>query len=206
MLSTRSLNKKARQRSLGEARRLFYVAVTRARKRLHLSGVVKPNKAGDWQFPSNSPLGWLRQHYPAAALPPGTANLWPNPLLTVSLNPEIPEPTAQPVAPITTLAPYDFHPEPFPYEIRFPSQLVGASGNEASIKILPASLHPPGSASDLEDSHPQRRTRPGIPLAFLGTSPASQIPPLLNRGHQRLMQPRSVIPLSPLGERVRVRG
>ena len=33
------------------------------RKHLQMSGVVKQNKAGDWQFPSNSPLGWLRQHY-----------------------------------------------------------------------------------------------------------------------------------------------
>ncbi len=66
-----TLKATARQRALGEARRLFYVAVTRARKRLWLSGVIKQNKGGDWKFPPKSPLGWLRAHYAEVELHTG---------------------------------------------------------------------------------------------------------------------------------------
>jgi ATP-dependent exoDNAse (exonuclease V) beta subunit len=51
-------------RRWGESKRLFYVALTRARSRLLLSGVV-PFKNGGEQvvFPSKTPLNWLNEHY-----------------------------------------------------------------------------------------------------------------------------------------------
>ena len=51
------------QRLLDEARRVFYVAVTRARQRLVMSGLAKRDKKGNWQASGDSPLGWLREHY-----------------------------------------------------------------------------------------------------------------------------------------------
>ena len=53
------------QRILEETRRVFYVAVTRARQGLVLSAVVKQNSKGEWTIPSESPLAWLQEHYRA---------------------------------------------------------------------------------------------------------------------------------------------
>ncbi len=50
------------RRQLGEARRLFYVAVTRARRELVMSGLVK-KKANSFSTAAESPMGWLSQHY-----------------------------------------------------------------------------------------------------------------------------------------------
>lgn len=72
--------------ALGEARRLFYVAVTRAKKHLYLSGLVKIRANGEWDFPSQSPLGWLRQHYTEEDLIPGVEMTWANPPLLVRLS------------------------------------------------------------------------------------------------------------------------
>ncbi len=123
----RTLQKTAQKNALGEARRLFYVAVTRARKRLQLSGVVLPDKNGEWKFPSNSPLGWLRQHYADSTLDFGTVNLWKSPPLPVTISDEVSVPSAQPEA-LKPLPPqYAVQPEPWLYDIQFPSQLAAAS-------------------------------------------------------------------------------
>lgn len=124
----RTLKNAANHRSLAEARRLFYVAVTRARKRLALSAVVKRNKDGEFQFSGNSPLGWLRRHYPKADLFPGVVHLWPEPPLRVSLLQEVSEGAAPPESPKPMPPPYELHPEPRPYELRFPSQLAVKPG------------------------------------------------------------------------------
>ena len=58
------------RRLLEEARRVFYVAVTRARQHLTLSAAVKLNAQGGWTPPKESPLAWLREHY-QADLPAG---------------------------------------------------------------------------------------------------------------------------------------
>lgn len=51
-------------RAWGEAKRLFYVAVTRSRTRLHLSGVVPLRKSSeDLIFPTKCPLAWLNEHF-----------------------------------------------------------------------------------------------------------------------------------------------
>ncbi len=47
-----------------EAKRLFYVAVTRAGSRLSLSGVLSGGRReGPPSFPARTPLGWLNDHY-----------------------------------------------------------------------------------------------------------------------------------------------
>jgi len=56
------LRKLRSRRRLGEARRLFYVAVTRARHELVMSGLVK-KKANSFSSSAESPLGWLDKHY-----------------------------------------------------------------------------------------------------------------------------------------------
>jgi ATP-dependent exoDNAse (exonuclease V) beta subunit len=74
-------------RVLAEARRVFYVAVTRAQERLCLSGVLSRSR-GAFGPPAESPLAWLWQHYrPGEAGSWGTT--WPDPALEVEISPEI---------------------------------------------------------------------------------------------------------------------
>jgi ATP-dependent exoDNAse (exonuclease V) beta subunit len=56
------LRKLRSRRQLGEARRLFYVAVTRARHELFMSGLVR-KKANSFSNSAESPLGWFEKHY-----------------------------------------------------------------------------------------------------------------------------------------------
>ena len=56
------LRKLRSRRQLGEARRLFYVAVTRARHQLVMSGLAK-RKGDSFSTAAESPLGWLSEHY-----------------------------------------------------------------------------------------------------------------------------------------------
>ena len=50
------------KRQIGEARRLFYVAVTRARRELVLSAVVR-KKGGGFSTGGQGALGWLDEHF-----------------------------------------------------------------------------------------------------------------------------------------------
>ena len=56
------LSKLRSKRQLGEARRLFYVAVTRARRQLVMSGLAR-KKASSFSTSGQNPLGWLSKHY-----------------------------------------------------------------------------------------------------------------------------------------------
>ncbi|MGA2733825.1 MAG: UvrD-helicase domain-containing protein [Syntrophobacteraceae bacterium] len=56
------LSKLRSKRQLGEARRLFYVAVTRARRQLVMSGLAK-KKGNSFSTSAQNPLGWLSKHY-----------------------------------------------------------------------------------------------------------------------------------------------
>ncbi len=54
-------------RRWGEAKRLFYVAVTRARSKLYMSGLLPwRGNAGSPVFPAQTPLTWLNDHYSIA--------------------------------------------------------------------------------------------------------------------------------------------
>jgi ATP-dependent helicase/nuclease subunit A len=112
------------QRVLDETRRLFYVAVTRARQRLVMSGTAKQDKKGTWQASGDSPLAWLREHYRQDPPPAGFPITWGDPEMQVELVQEVqPQPgeTAQP--PLLPAA-WDFHPEAAPYQMSFPSGLA----------------------------------------------------------------------------------
>jgi len=110
------------ERVLAEARRVFYVAVTRAQTRLFLSGVL-PQRQGNWAPPpQDSPLNWLWQHYRPRELPRGMTQLWPEPLLRVEIFPEPPPIQPAEIKPISTPPPWEFTPETPPYGFSFPSQ------------------------------------------------------------------------------------
>jgi len=127
------------RRILEEARRVFYVAVTRARRGLVMSAVIKQATKGKLAPPAASPLGWLWQHYRPEALNPEAPVVWPEPDLRAELVSQVPALT--PAAPETRELPpaLDFQPEALPYQLEFPSQLVEK----------PAGLAPfPGSGGD----------------------------------------------------------
>jgi ATP-dependent exoDNAse (exonuclease V) beta subunit len=109
------------ERVLAEAKRVFYVAVTRAQKRLFLSGVMSKRR-GTWAPQSDSPLAWLWQHYRPGELPPGDSQLWPDPPLRVEIFPEI-SPVRRPGVKLQVLPqPWEFVPEQPRYSFTYPSQ------------------------------------------------------------------------------------
>jgi len=108
-------------RVLAEARRVFYVAVTRAQQRLFLSGVLSRSQ-GTFAPPSDSPLAWLWQHYRPAEVTPGNSLLWTDPVLRVEMFPEISQVRRSEMKPPPLPEPWEFLPEPPPYRLSFPSQ------------------------------------------------------------------------------------
>jgi ATP-dependent helicase/nuclease subunit A len=112
------------QRIVDEARRVFYVAVTRARQRLVMSGLAKLNNKGHWQISGDSPLAWLQQHYRQDLPPAGFSGSWPEPELPIELLTEL-QPLTGKTEESRELPPaWDFHPEVSPYQVIFPSQLA----------------------------------------------------------------------------------
>ena len=126
------------RRLLEEARRVFYVAVTRARRQLVLSAAVKPNKQGDWSVPPESPLAWLLDHYRADLPPLGMAVTWPGPELEVEVVAAAPPLPSHTRIPAVLEPPLPFVPEAAPYQLTFPSQLA-----EAEIRAEAAGLEDP---------------------------------------------------------------
>ncbi|MHB8069624.1 MAG: UvrD-helicase domain-containing protein [Desulfobaccales bacterium] len=112
------------RRVLEEARRVFYVAVTRARRGLVMSAVLKNNSQGEPHPPPNSPLGWLWQHYQPGHLLPDAPTSWPEPETLVELVTAAPVFVTRPREALELPAPWDFQPEPLPYRLEFPSQLA----------------------------------------------------------------------------------
>ena len=112
------------RRVLEEARRVFYVAVTRSRRGLVLSAVIKANKNGEFTPPGESPLGWLWQHYRAATPIPDALTAWPEPETLVELITAAPVLVTRPREAWELPEPWDFQPEPLPYRLEFPSQLA----------------------------------------------------------------------------------
>jgi ATP-dependent helicase/nuclease subunit A len=112
------------QRIVDEARRVFYVAVTRARQRLVMSGLAKPDNKGAWQVSGDSPLAWLQQHYRQDLPPAGFSESWPDPEMHVERLTAVQPWPAQTEASRELPAAWDFHPEVSPYQVIFPSQLA----------------------------------------------------------------------------------
>ncbi len=112
------------QRLIDEARRVFYVAVTRARQRLVMSGLARLDNKGHWQISGDSPLAWLREHYRRDLPPAGFSVSWPEPELHVELLTEVQPLTGETAPPRELPTPWDFHPEAAPYQVSFPSRLA----------------------------------------------------------------------------------
>jgi len=114
------------RRLLAEARRVFYVAATRAKVRLVLSGVMgENNKTGQGPSSGHSPLRWVWSHYHQdAGLDRIGAGIWKNPDLLVDIGPK-PHSTSRPTTRLATAPPpLLFWAEPAPYRLVFPSQLT----------------------------------------------------------------------------------
>jgi ATP-dependent exoDNAse (exonuclease V) beta subunit len=112
------------RRLVDEARRVFYVAVTRAQQRLVMSGLAKTNKTGTWRNSGHSPLAWLAQHYGQDLPPPGEPVIWTDPALQVEHVAAVP-PCRVDTGPTQAAAPpWEFAPEPAPYEVSLPSRLA----------------------------------------------------------------------------------
>jgi ATP-dependent helicase/nuclease subunit A len=110
------------QRVMDEARRVFYVAVTRARQRLVMSAVIKTDKKGHWQSSGDGPLAWLKEHYRLDLPPAGASISWPEPELKVELVTTVPPLTGEAEGARDLPAVWEFHPEAAPYQVNFPSQ------------------------------------------------------------------------------------
>jgi ATP-dependent helicase/nuclease subunit A len=110
-----------RERLLAEARRVFYVAVTRAQAQLFLSGVL-PTRQGAWAPPKkDSPLFWLWQHYRLRELTPGSTS-WDDPPLRAEFLPASSRARPAPAKLRALPQPWKFVPEQPPYRLSFPSQ------------------------------------------------------------------------------------
>jgi ATP-dependent exoDNAse (exonuclease V) beta subunit len=154
----RSLKRLRDSHTLAEARRVFYVAATRAKRHLFLSGVIKWDKEGNLKPPPDSPLAWLWQHYRPDDLPLGQPVTLPRPDLQVELREEFPEPEPQAAAPLELPAALSFTPEPAPYVLAYPSQLAkGAPEKLETEPGTPVGTLPPGLSFEAEDLLPRVR-------------------------------------------------
>jgi ATP-dependent helicase/nuclease subunit A len=120
------------QRIVDEARRLFYVAVTRAKHRLVMSGLATLGKKGDWKVSGDSPLAWLREHYRQDLPPAGVPVAWSEPEMQVELVQEVEAQTGGNAQPLPLPPAWDFHPETAPYRMSFPSGLSGSRDDAVS--------------------------------------------------------------------------
>ena len=142
-----------KERVLAEARRVFYVAVTRAQAQLFLSGVL-PTRQGSWApLPPDCPLFWLWQHYRPGELLRGDVQLWPDPPLRVETLSEPGRLYQSEVEAKQPPLPWEFTPEQPPYSLSFPSQAAAAGWQED----LPAPAA--GSAGDLDMDNLAARAR-----------------------------------------------
>ncbi len=115
---------------LAEARRVFYVAVTRARERLFLSGALSRGR-GKFAPPANSPLAWLWEHYAPGEVSGSGSHIWPNPSLKVEIFPETAASRRPDFKPQALPPALEFLPEPPPYRLVYPSQAVAESQDKA---------------------------------------------------------------------------
>ncbi|MCK9274042.1 MAG: UvrD-helicase domain-containing protein [Syntrophales bacterium] len=116
----RLLAKLEKEKKWGEAKRWFYVAATRAKKELHLSGiaVVKDEKVF---APPRSPLSWVMKHENLEGTPASKAAGYGSNGPAVFINPEPPLPEGMPAGPQTLPEPFEIYPEKPPYSVLTPS-------------------------------------------------------------------------------------
>jgi ATP-dependent exoDNAse (exonuclease V) beta subunit len=108
------------QRALAESRRLFYVAATRARESLALTGVYSKKKDPAEEFQDESPISWTVRSLREGALATCSVELLDDPEDAV-------EPL-QTQMPSEIPAPAGFDPAPLPYLVESPSRLAEDTG------------------------------------------------------------------------------
>ncbi|MCL6622850.1 MAG: UvrD-helicase domain-containing protein [Syntrophobacterales bacterium] len=114
------------ERILAEARRVFYVAVTRAKTRLLLSAVLPVSASGKESLPSQSPLTWLWEHYRPESLPEGRG-CWSHPELKVQVCSEWAAPGGVGAPPPEVPPAWDFRPEAAAYRLSQVTHLTHGS-------------------------------------------------------------------------------
>ena len=115
-----------RQRTLAEARRLFYVVATRARESLTLTGVSKPPEKWTWEGDPRTSLDWL--------LKVGTGEGISVPAFSFFTNPAPPDVAVGEEEVRCSPAPLpSFNAEPLPYRIVSPSRVE----DETSLAVAP---------------------------------------------------------------------
>ncbi len=111
------LKRLANGRRMGEAKRLLYVGMTRARRTLFLSGLLTHTKSG-LTAPKDSPLSWVLRH---------TTDHDGEPIAP-SFNPPDPRVVPKKGGQMRPLPdPLPFETQPLPYLIEVPSELVDGS-------------------------------------------------------------------------------
>ena len=119
------LKKFQQDRRMGEAKRLFYVATTRARESLFLSGIASV-KDGVLKVPGGSPLDWVMDHEKMTGTAPSDIRKHPRGEIRIAVDPEVT--TDLPLRPGISFdlpEPLPFHAEKIPYAIESPSALPG---------------------------------------------------------------------------------
>ena len=112
------------RKKIAEAKRIFYVAATRARRSLYLSGTVR-TKNGEISPRKESPLWWLGNHCGLKQSEDGELIAENHSYLDLHLNPVLPSLDLDEHGAAADLPePLPFNPEPLPYTTVAPSQLT----------------------------------------------------------------------------------
>ncbi len=120
----RLLREMGETKRLAEAKRILYVAVTRARRSLYLSGITRTAN-GELLPRRESPLWWLCRHHRLRQSPNGRLVAENNSYLNLYMNPEAdPEHPGEPLKVVPLPESLPFSPEPLPYISVAPSQLA----------------------------------------------------------------------------------
>ncbi len=118
------LKKLRRDRKWGEAKRLFYVASTRARDSLIMSGIAGM-KEGRILAPDRSVLAWVMEHEKINEREPAPVMEGATDRLSIEVNPEIkPEPAATPAREAELPEPSKLSPQRVARQVNFPSSLT----------------------------------------------------------------------------------
>ena len=120
----RLLRDMGNRKKLAEAKRIFYVAVTRARRSLYLSGVVG-KRHGELSPQKDSPLWWLCAHHRLKLSAKQELIEEKNHHLDLHLNSAVPPEIVHEKIKVQVLPePLPFSPEPLPYSTLAPSQVT----------------------------------------------------------------------------------
>ncbi|MCX5834091.1 MAG: UvrD-helicase domain-containing protein, partial [Deltaproteobacteria bacterium] len=119
------LKKFQQDRRMGEAKRLFYVAATRAREALFMSGIAGV-KDDALRATGGSLLDWVMDHEKMTGIAPADINRQPRGGIRIAVDPEVT--TDLPLRPGITFdlpEPLPFYAEKIPYALESPSALHG---------------------------------------------------------------------------------